>query len=110
MVSHLSRIVASTANLADLLCSSVRVIQTVLGVQNCSIMLVNREGTALTMGASSSIPEEEWKTISTPLGSGIAGNVAKTGKEVVVARSRRVPAEEIPEGRPARKYRTDSYI
>jgi signal transduction histidine kinase len=110
LVSHLSRIVASTANLADLLCSSVRVIQTVLGVQNCSIMLVNREGTALTMGASSSIPEEEWKTISTPLGSGIAGNVAKTGKEVVVARSRRVPAEEIPEGRPARKYQTDSYI
>jgi signal transduction histidine kinase len=112
LVSHLSRIVASTADLSEILRSSVQVIQTLLDVENCSIMLLAANGTTLRMGASSVIPEEDWKKISIPVGSGIAGRVAKTGREVVVARTRAVDMGERPQGpvTTPRKYRTDSYI
>ncbi|HBF34769.1 TPA: hypothetical protein DDW35_09420 [Candidatus Sumerlaeota bacterium] len=112
--SHLSKIIAQTTNLRDLVCAAVEVIQTILQVDNCSIMLLNPEGTALTMQASTVISEELWRSISMPLGTGIAGSVMKTGRSIMGGRSdlRAEDAREIQTSSDPRsqKYRTDSFI
>ena len=109
--SHLSKIIAQTTNLRDLVCAAVEVIQTILQVDNCSIMLLNPEGTALTMHASTVISEELWKTITIPFGSGVAGTVVKTGRSIVGGRGDTDDLEIKPgDGERPNKYRTSSFI
>ncbi|HUT24924.1 MAG TPA: ATP-binding protein [Sumerlaeia bacterium] len=107
LFSHLSRVAAQTIDLAEMLRSSVQVVQSVLGVENCSIMLLNPEGTELILEASSTIPEDEWNAIRVPLGEGVAGRVAQEGRAIL--------ATEDGEGdrgcsSAPRGYSTKSYI
>ncbi|MFW6255992.1 MAG: ATP-binding protein [Candidatus Sumerlaeota bacterium] len=118
MFSNLSKIIAQTTNIDDLVLSSVQVIQSVLLVKNCSIMLIDSNDNALVLRASTTIPQEEWSQIRVERGKGIAGRVALTGRPIMVSESRVHQKEELKEGESARdkgvptakRYETDSFI
>lgn len=108
LFSHLSRIIAQKTDLNDLVLSSVRIIQSVLQVKNCSIMLMDAEEKHLIMRASTIIDEREWSETVVRIGDGIAGRVAETGRAQLVAKSRVKPLKE--RKREYQKYETDSFI
>lgn len=104
---NLSQVIAHTGDLGEMLRSAARVIQKSLDIENCSIMLLNADETALTIGASSSIPEEVWPRIRIPLGEGIVGRVAQTGESVL---GQSAPEAAPTAGHRAGRYKTDSYV
>ncbi|MBN1867744.1 GAF domain-containing protein [Candidatus Sumerlaeota bacterium] len=108
LFSNLSHIVSQTTNLSGLLKSCVQVIQSILQVESCSIMLVNAEGTALDMMASSSIPEDVWGTIRASIGEGVAGKVAREGKPVMTRSAGEAASPAV--GESGRRYRSASFI
>lgn len=102
----LSRIISQSSDLSQLVRSAMEMIQRVMGVKNCSIMLMNPEGTALTMRASSVITPELWKSIHIDLGKGVAGKVARNGRAVLVTPGQTAFSAENNN----RSYETDSFI
>lgn len=103
--SLLGQVISRDTELSDIVRYSIEIVQAVLEVENCSIMLMNAEGNALEMQGSSTIPNESWSTISTPLGRGIAGKVAQTGHATLVSKS-----QTIHGAGGERHYQTDSFI
>ena len=108
LFSDLRRMINRTTGMDELAGSAIRIIQSVLNVENCSIMLVNASSGVLEMIGSSVIPKESWSAIVTPLGQGVAGRVAQTGKPMLIAKmTSEKDASAVP-GK--RRYRTDSFI
>ncbi|MFW6303977.1 MAG: GAF domain-containing protein, partial [Candidatus Sumerlaeota bacterium] len=110
LFSHLSQIISHESDLSKLIKASLDIIQSSLDVKDCSIMLLNPEGTALNMLGSTRIPEENWSKISIRLGDGIAGRVAESGEAIMVTPDKPLPAEDQALTTPRERYRSDSFI
>lgn len=115
LFSNLNHIVNRTTDIVQLAHSAVELIRSVLEAENCSIMFLNPEGTALTMLVSSVLAEDISSQISIPLGQGVAGKVAQTGQPILRLRrfGHPVGQEGDTTSRPSphnRHYRTDSFI
>jgi signal transduction histidine kinase len=115
LFSNLNHIVNRTTDIVQLARSAVELIQSVLEAENCSIMFLDAEGTALTMLVSSVLSDDICSHISIPLGQGVAGKVVQTGQPILRLRRFRHPAPEgnavsVPESDAGRHYRTDSFI
>ena len=104
---NLSKVIAHTGQIDEMLRSAEHVIESSLDVEKCSILVLNADESILTIGASSSVPEEMWPRIQVPRGEGIAGRVLDTGK----AELGHVQTESSPTaGNRAGRYKTDYYM
>jgi signal transduction histidine kinase len=114
LFSNLNHIVNRTTDIVQLARSAVELIQSVLEAENCSIMFLNAEGTALTMLVSSVLSDDICSHISIPLGQGVAGKVVQTGQPILRLRRFGHPVEKgndaSPESVSRHRYRTDSFI
>ncbi|HNY27844.1 MAG TPA: ATP-binding protein [Candidatus Sumerlaeota bacterium] len=114
LFSNLNHIVNRTTDIVQLARSAVELIQSVLEAENCSIMFLNAEGTALTMLVSSVLSEDICSHISIPLGHGVAGKVVQTGQPILRLRRFGHPVEKAEAASSGDvshpRYRTDSFI
>lgn len=106
--SQMSKMIAPSTNLNDLAKAATAIIQSVLSVENCSIMLLDADGLALNMLFSSVIPATHWNRIRVPLGYGVAGEVAETGQPHLMTQIRK--ENETESHSTKGKYYTDSFI
>lgn len=91
LFTHLSGVIAQTTDLSSLLKASVQTIERVLRVESCSIMLLSHDGEHLNLVASSTIPAEIWPKVEVAVGEGVAGQVAKTGRPLLVTEENQPP-------------------
>ncbi len=110
LFSKLSQIISHENDLAKLIKAALEIIETSLDVEDCSIMLLNPEGTALSMFGSTRIPASDWPKISIRLGDGIAGKVARTGEPVVVTPDTQSEAVAQETMSKRERYKTNSFI
>jgi len=104
---NLSKVIAHTGDFNEMLRSAQRVIESSLHIEKCSILVLNSDESALTVGASSVIPEDMWPRVQIPRGHGIAGRVLETGISEIGKVS--VEPDSQPGGR-AELYETDDYL
>ncbi len=71
-------------SLPELLASYIKLLSDELDVERASIMLVDEKSAELRIAAHQGIEDVDVQAIRVPLGTGIAGTVAKTGKPILV--------------------------
>lgn len=109
LVNLLSEVVASRADVDNILQSSVRLIQNLLQVQRCSILLLDPALATLTLAACAGIPGELQSKIRIRLGEGIAGRVAQTGDAIHSLDETTIAGKQLEAPGPDR-YTTRSFI
>lgn len=85
----MSEFMSSSIDLDEILCAVTKKIQEIIGVENCSVMVVNKKGDRFHLKAISGrkVNEDMW----IPRDSGIAGMVMETGKTVIVDETHKHP-------------------
>ena len=73
---------AAITSIGELLDFIVELVSTELDAERVSLMLVNEEGTELSIAASRGLDQNIVTQTRVPLGSGVAGRVAKEGKQL----------------------------
>jgi PAS domain S-box-containing protein len=84
LLNHVGHIVSSSKSLDTMLIATVNLVRTTLGVDRCSILIVDPSTNTLKMKAASGIPYDEWARVKVRIGQGISGTVAATGKPLLV--------------------------
>lgn len=107
LLSHVGQIVSSGKSLETVLFATVNLVKTMLDVERCSILILDADGLYLRMGAASSIPIEEWDSISVRVGEGVCGRVASTGRPVLVEN---IGESEFASDATPKRYSTSSFI
>jgi PAS domain S-box-containing protein len=108
LFAQLAAMLSSTEDLDQFFTAGLQLIEEVLGVEGCSIFLIDASDKRLKVKASTGIPQAEWESIRIPLGEGVAGKVAASGEPIW--------AETLSDlawikDNPSRKrYKTDSFI
>lgn len=80
---EVSEAITSTLNLDRVLNLILQNISKIIGVQRCSIMLLNKTKTHLNIRATLGFRKGD-RTSAIPVGDGIAGRVAKTGEPLLI--------------------------
>ena len=62
-------------------------IRSLLGVDNCSVMLLDQKTQTLKVAAAAGLPEE-FRNTTVPIGSGLSGRVAQSGRPLFIEDSR----------------------
>lgn len=107
LLSLLSEVVVSTSDLASILQSTVRLIQRMVSVQRCSILVLDKGGEYLDVGAAAGIPDDVVPNIRVRVGEGIAGKVVQSGEPVFRDDPTPTPVTKEPE---SDRYSTRSFI
>lgn len=107
LLSLVGEIVATHQDLDGVLSHTVKLVQSMLLVERCSILLVDETGRFLRMSAAAGIDEDVRRQVQVPLGQGIAGRVAATGEPLVETGHR---SEDQPLASNPDRYTTDSFI
>jgi len=84
ILKEVSDVVSSIDDVEDVMNQVVRLTSTLLGVKNCSIVIIEPDGVTLRIRASHGLPEsvtEQWRG---RVGEGISGYVAQTGKPLLI--------------------------
>ena len=74
----------SCKDYSDVCVKSCELIAEMLAVDACSLMVVADSGSHLRLAAATHIPEENWASITAPLGGGAAGQVINTGQPLLI--------------------------
>lgn len=106
IAQEIGNVLVSTQKIEAILNLMVDGIVEVLGADVCSIMLLDEEGTHLSVVAAKGLPEEA-KGVRVPVGSGISGYVAREGKPLLVKNLDEDPRFE---SRRADRYSTKSLL
>jgi PAS domain S-box-containing protein len=107
LARHVSEVIASPGDLQRALESTVNLLRTVLQAEACSIMLLHPQTEELQMAVSTSIEREMWPQIKTRLGEGFAGQVALTGRSLLV---RDAGEATQPDEERRRRYKSNSFM
>ena len=107
LARHVSEILSSPTDLQKALEATVNLVGTVLDAEGCSIMLLDEQADVLTMAASSDIARDLWPTIKTRVGERFAGEVARSGRPLLVRKVRE--SDRLDEKR-RRRYTSRSFI
>lgn len=107
LARHVSEIISSPGDLQKALEATVNLLSTVLDAESCSIMLLDPQEDVLTMAASSDIARDKWPEIKTHVGEGFAGEVARSGRPLLVRKVRET--DRLDEER-RRRYTSRSFI
>jgi signal transduction histidine kinase len=88
-LNSMSEFMSSSIDLDEILCAVTEKIQEMIGVENCSVMVVNKKGDRFYLKTVSGrkISEDMW----IPIGKGIAGRVKETGKAILVEEAHKHP-------------------
>lgn len=107
LIGHVGDAIDKNPDIEATLNATVSLIQSMLEVQRCSIMLLDREAGRLHMAAAAGIARERWPAIQVKLGEGYSGQVAATGEPILVE-----DTGHLNEHQPSAhsKYRIDSFI
>jgi PAS domain S-box-containing protein len=84
VLGHVREIVVSSESTDSVLCSTLDLLKTVLGIERCSIMFLDPDEPVLRIGAASTIPCQEWGEIAPEVGKGISGYVVRTGTPLLI--------------------------
>ena len=107
LARHVSEVISSPGDLQKALEATVDLLRGVLEAEACSIMLLDPRTEELHMAVSSNIKPEEWPKIKTPVGVGFAGQVALSGRSLLVRDASEIHQRD-EERR--RRYRTGSFM
>lgn len=107
LLSHVGQIMSSSKSLDAVLLATVNLIKVTVGVERCSILILDATGQALTLRAASNIPQEEWGKVRVAIGSGISGRVARDGKHLLVEN---IDESEFRSMSTPQRYSTHSFI
>jgi hypothetical protein len=91
----MSAAVGSAADEATVCRYIVERAEDVLACQRCSIMLLDEAGERLSVVAQTGLPENVAQSVSVPVGRGISGRVAATGRPVVAASEEQMPEDAL---------------
>jgi signal transduction histidine kinase len=88
-ITVMSEVISSSIDIDEILCAVTRKIQEMIGVENCSVIVVDKKSDKLHLKAVSGrkINEDMW----IPRGKGIAGKVVETGKAIIVDEAHKHP-------------------
>jgi PAS domain S-box-containing protein len=107
LARHVSEIVSSPADLQKALEATVGIVSSVLEAEGCSVMFTDEDAGVLRLMASTDIDRSLWDTIESPLGEGYAGNVAATGRPLLVRNA--AATDQLSEER-RRRYTSGSFL
>jgi PAS domain S-box-containing protein len=84
LTRHVSEMISSPGDLQKALEATVSLLRTVLEAETCSIMLLDPQAEELEMAVSTHIERELWPRIKLRVGEGFAGQVAQSGRSLLV--------------------------
>jgi signal transduction histidine kinase len=107
LIARISQVFASSKSLETTLNAMVQLLRSALGLERCSVMLLDRENGVLRLAAAAGIPEQFWPDIQIPVGEGISGRVVYERKPVLVSD---ITKSEFAHAAHHERYSTHSFI
>lgn len=107
VLAHIAQIVASNKSLDTVLQAATNLMRTMLGLERCSVMLLDESREALCIAAATGLPRDVWHTVRIPVGTGISGKVVYERKPVLIED---ITKSEFADAAHVERYSSRSFI